>query len=153
MLFYCYFSILLMELITFSYQNEINYTIYSSSINIDYCNLEEGTILFHIDAKIDQNPYCNIKFNLSLLEPSYSKAECTIYDDINNRINCSLTSKDTSPKIIKIEKQFIKLNSYRVSVNLLDFPNNSININCNTFYINIKVIIKFIYIFILIFCL
>ena len=46
---------------------------------------------------------------------------------------------------VKIKKQFIILNKYRASVNLLDFPNNSININCNVMYINKKNIVFLFY--------
>ena len=133
------------KLFYFSFQQEINYTINSSSILIDYCNLEEGIILFHINGKIYPDPYCNIEFDLSLSNPLFNDAECVIYDDINNRINCSLMTRNKIDGEVKIKKQFIILDKYRASVNLLDFPNNSININCNVMYINKKNILFLFY--------
>ena len=149
MLFYQFFSILI-KLFTISREQEINYTIISSSIKVDYCDIKEGVIFFHIDSKINPKPYCNMKFNILLSDPTYSSAECIIYDDINYRINSSLSSYIPNQRIIKIDKQSIKLNIYRAHINLLDFHNNSININCSGLYINKKIFINY-FIIILIF--
>ena len=136
-------------IISFSSQQEINYSISSSSITIDYCNNSEGILLFHINGKISPNPYCNMKFDLSVLKPSSTEAECALFDDIDNRINCTLYTDSSNIRELQIKKQFIKLNTYRVSIDLLNFPNNTININCNTLYINKIDIIKSFLFFIL----
>ena len=137
-----FFKIFFIILFNKSKEQEINYTINSSSIKVDYCDNEEGVILFHIEGKINPQPYCNMEFKIFLSEPIHSNAECIIYDDINNKVNCSLSSYDSTQKLLKINKQSIKLNNYRVYINLLDFQNNSININCSSLYINKKLFIN-----------
>ena len=135
------FQIVFITLFLFSTE-QINYTINSSSIKLDYCNSDEGLILFHISGKIDPKPYCDMKFNLSFSEPLFYTAECIIFDDINNKINCSFTSSGTFKGIIKIKKQIIELNTYRAYISLLDFANNSIDINCYSLYITKKIFIE-----------
>lgn len=141
-----FFGIIILKIIC-SAQQDINYTITSSSIKVDYCNYSEGKLLFHIEGKINPNPYCDMKFDLSLLKPSSIYAECALFDDIDNRVNCSLKI-DSLLEEIQIKKQFIKLNKYRASIDLLDFPNNIIKINCNNMYIANKYFIKSIFVLI-----
>ena len=141
-----FFGFIILKIIC-SAQQEINYTITSPSIKIDYCNLSEGTLLFHLDGKINPNPYCDMKFDLSLLRPSSTNAECVLFDDVDNRINCSLNIGSTFGEI-KIKKQFIKLNKYRASIDFLDFPNNLIKINCNDLFLTNKYFIKPIFVLI-----
>ena len=141
-----FFGFIILKIIC-SAQQEINYTITSPSIKIDYCNLSEGTLLFHLDGKINPNPYCDMKFDLSLLRPSSTNAECVLFDDVDNRINCSLNIGSTFGEI-QIKKQFIKLNKYRASIDFLDFPNNLIKINCNDFFLTNKYYIKSIFVLI-----
>jgi hypothetical protein len=128
-------------------QQEINYTITSPSIKIDYCNHSEGVLLFHIEGKIEPYPYCDMKFDLSLLKPSSTNAECVLFDDVDNRINCSLNIGSTFGEI-QIKKQLIKLNKYRVSIDFLDFPNNLIKINCNDLFLTNNYFIKPIFVLI-----
>ena len=141
-----FFGFIILKIICLA-QQEINYTITSPSIKIDYCNSSEGTLLFHLDGKINPNPYCDMKFDLFLLQPSSTKAECILFDDIDNRINCSLNIGSTFGEI-QIKKQFIKLDKYRASIDLLDFPNNLIKINCNDFFLTNKYYIKSIFVLI-----
>ena len=141
-----FFGFIILKIIC-SAQQEINYTITSPSIKIDYCNLSEGTLLFHLDGKINPNPYCDMKFDLSLLRPSSTNAECALFDDVDNRINCSLNIGSTFGEI-QIKKQFIKLNKYRASIDFLDFPNNLIKINCNDLFLTNKYFIKSIFVLI-----
>ena len=139
------FLIVFIALFLFSTE-QINYTINSSSINIDYCNSDKGLILFQISGKIHPKPYCDMKFNLSLSEPPLNTAECIIFDDINNKINCSFTFSESFKGIIKIKKQIIELNTYKAYISLLDFANNSINIKCYSLYIAKKIIIKIVFV-------
>ena len=139
-----FFGIIALKMIL-SVQQEINYTITSTSIKIDYCNRSEGILLFHINGKINPNPYCDMKFDLPVLKPSSTNAECILLDDIDNRINCSLNFGSVFEEL-QIKKQFIKLNKYRASIDLLDFPNNNIKINCNDLFLNNKYFIKSIFV-------
>jgi len=143
MLLFCF---IILKIIC-SIQQEINYKITSPSIKIDYCNSSEGILLFHIEGKINPNPYCDMKFDLSLLRPASTNAECILFDDYDNRINCSLNIGSVF-KEIQIKKQFIKLNKYRASIDLLDFPNNLIKINCNDLILTNKYFIKSIFVLI-----
>ena len=140
--------ILFLDLLFLSIQTEMNYTIQLPSIKIDYCNLEESLLLFHIEGIINPKPYCDIEFNLSLTEPYHTEANCIIFDDNNNRINCSIFYK-TNQRKLKISRQFIKLNKYRIAFNLLDFPNDTININCYGLFMNKKKFINLILFFVL----
>ena len=141
-----FFGFIILKIIC-SAQQEINYTITSPSIKIDYCNLSEGILLFHLDGKINPNPYCDMEFDLSLLKPSSTNAECVLFDDVDNRINCSLNIGSSFGEI-QIKKQFIKLNKYRASIDLLDFPNNLIKINCNDLFLTNKYFMKSIFVLI-----
>ena len=125
----------------------MNYTIQLPSIKIDYCNLAESLLLFHIEGIINPKPYCDMEFNLSLIEPYNTEANCIIFDDINNRINCSIFYESNKGKL-KINRQFIKLNKYRIAFNLLDFPNDTININCYGLFMNKKKFISLILFFV-----
>ena len=102
-------------------KQKLNYTIDIYKIVENKCERELNKLYFILECSIYPAPYCDTHFNLSLLMPENKFADCSLIDDIDNKINCVIEGIKIPINII-FKRQFIQLNGYRINIDIYDSP-------------------------------